>query len=351
MASAYNFLIAANDEHGLNPPTEGKRTPIMPNLGRSFYENEINRQAKQYFLLACARCGFRTLDVKPELTDTAVATRVRRVNSAGATLLVTFAYNAYGDGATFNNVNGYIVFYSRSSYRPTQSRLLAYDISAGLSKTLFTKNLGVGTLLDVGVLQSVRCPSVLCECGFMTNLAEAKLMLDPDFARDIGEGACRGVCEFLNVNFVERTGTYPTVRRGNRNKYVRVLQYALSFMGYNVGAKDGAFGAQTQDALKRFQRDNGLVDDGIAGAKTWAVINRTAPNPTLRKGAKGEWVKYLQRKLTSKLYPLGNVDGIFGNATENAVRAFQRENGLTPDGIVGKNTWALLSRQGGGRQG
>ena len=351
MASAYNFLIAGNDEHGLNPPTEGKRTPIMPNLGRSFYENEINRQSKQYFLLACARCGFRILDVKPEMTDTSVASRVRRVNNAGVTLLVTFAYNAFGDGRSFNNVNGHIVFYSKNSYRPTQSRLLAYDISAGLDKTLFTKNLGVGTLLDVGVLESVRCPSVLCECGFMTNLDEAKLMLDPDFARDIGEGACRGVCEFLGVNFIERTGTYPVVRRGNRNKYVRFLQYYLFTLGYNVGVIDGVFGLKTQSAVREFQRNNGLVDDGVVGAKTWALINRTPPNPTLRNGAKGEWVKYLQSKLTSKLYPLGEIDGIFGNATENAVRAFQRENGLIDDGIVGRNTWAVLSSQGGGRQG
>ena len=39
---ANNFLIGANDEHGLNPPTAGKRTPIISYLGRSFYENEFN---------------------------------------------------------------------------------------------------------------------------------------------------------------------------------------------------------------------------------------------------------------------------------------------------------------------
>ena len=39
MAVASNFLIGANDEHGLNPPTAGKRTPIMPYINRSFYEN------------------------------------------------------------------------------------------------------------------------------------------------------------------------------------------------------------------------------------------------------------------------------------------------------------------------
>ena len=174
--SASNYYIGANDEHGLNPPTIGKRTPVLPYLNRQFYENEINRKSKQAFILACVRCGFNVYDVKPELTDTSVSTRVTRVNSRRLSLLVTFAYNAYGDGRSFNNVNGHLVFYSRQSYFPTRSRLLAYDISTGLAQTLDSRNLGVGTLEGVGVLSSVRCPSVLCECGFMSNLAEAKLM-------------------------------------------------------------------------------------------------------------------------------------------------------------------------------
>ena len=45
MANASSFLIAANDEHGLNPPTVGKRTPFISYINRSFYENEfIDRQ-------------------------------------------------------------------------------------------------------------------------------------------------------------------------------------------------------------------------------------------------------------------------------------------------------------------
>ena len=62
MAEARNFLIGANDEHGLNPPTAGKRTPVISYIGRSFYENEFNREAKLAFILACLRCGPRLLN-------------------------------------------------------------------------------------------------------------------------------------------------------------------------------------------------------------------------------------------------------------------------------------------------
>lgn len=57
---------------------------------------------------------------------------------------------------------------------------------------------------------------------------------------------------------------------------------------------------------------------------------------TLQKGSRGEEVKVLQKKLNLI------ADGIFGAITDETVRAFQKSNGLTPDGIVGNKTWAKL---------
>lgn len=349
MAQASNFLIGANDEHGLNPPTAGKRTPPLPYINRVVYENEFNAKAKNYFILACLRCGFRVYDVKPEITDTSISTRVTRANARGLTLLVTFAYNAYGDGRSFNNVNGYIVFYSRESYRPTASRLLAYDVSSALSTVLPTTNLGVGTLTDIGVLSSVRCPSVLVEGGFMTNLNDAKLMLDEDYCKAVGEGTCKGVCENLDVPYVVPSAVYATLRLGSRGNTVAILQRLLSMLGYVV-TPDGVFGTRTEVAVKNFQANNGLTADGIVGRETWTALNRawTIP-PTLRRGSRNDTVKYLQSKLASKLYYAGKVDGIFGAGTERAVREFQADNGLSQDGIVGRNTWNALRPIGGGR--
>ncbi len=84
MANPQSFYIGGNDEHGINPPTVGKRTPIMPYINRSFYENEFNRPAKYYFLIACLRSGFNVFDVKPEFTDTSISQRVTRVNRQDA---------------------------------------------------------------------------------------------------------------------------------------------------------------------------------------------------------------------------------------------------------------------------
>lgn len=67
-------------------------------------------------------------------------------------------------------------------------------------------------------------------------------------------------------------------------------------------------------------------------------------NPTLKRGSKGEYVTLLQTKLKQRGYDLGScgIDGDFGRATEAAVKAFQRDNGLTADGIVGAKTWNAL---------
>ena len=69
--------------------------------------------------------------------------------------------------------------------------------------------------------------------------------------------------------------------------------------------------------------------------------------PLLRKGARGHWVTTLQLDLSLAGHPV-SVDGIFGPETDGAVRAFQSEEGLDADGIVGPLTWAALRRASGG---
>ena len=78
-------------------------------------------------------------------------------------------------------------------------------------------------------------------------------------------------------------------------------------------------------------------------------VNGSSPAPTdqkpiLKKGDRGEWVTLAQTKLYQRGYSLGSagVDGIFGKATETAVREFQLNNGITPDGVIGQKTWSAL---------
>ena len=336
-----DYYIGANDEHGVNPPTLGKRTPVVPGLNRQIYENEFNRAAKNKFIEACMRQDFSVYDVKPELQDVSINERIRRINSQNLTLLVTFAYNAFGE--TFSNASGLEVYYSPQNPKAAQSRNLAENLYAELIGGTSQTGRGVKTL-DVGVLSNVNCVSSLIEAGFMTNLREARLMINPLFQTEVGEEACHGVCNYLGVSYIPRgnLNNYPLLRSGSQGNFVYLLQFILNQYGYNLSV-DGIFGSNTLNAVRDFQRNNSLSVDGLVGTNTWRTLLNLYPYPLLREGDRGAYVTFLQQLLESNLYPVGGIDGIFGSRTLSAVRNFQSANGLTVDGLVGNNTWNALT--------
>ena len=94
------------------------------------------------------------------------------------------------------------------------------------------------------------------------------------------------------------------------------------------------------------------------GRPDWAVVTGgsggtvepdkpTVGYPLIRRGSKGAAVKKAQQLLISKGYDCGTAgaDGDFGYGTYKAVLAFQADNGLETDGIIGADTWAMLLRE------
>jgi len=139
----------------------------------------------------------------------------------------------------------------------------------------------------------------------------------------------------------------PLLKKGSTGEDVQQLQQALMDLGYNVGAVDGQFGSETESAVKAFQRDRELTVDGIVGEITWLNIDESdTSNPTVKKGSTGNPVRRVQKRLTLGGYDTGGVDGIFGAATESAVKRFQEDQGLTPDGIVGSMAWEKIDAFG-----
>ncbi len=62
------------------------------------------------------------------------------------------------------------------------------------------------------------------------------------------------------------------LRSGSRGEEVRQLQAALAELGYSLGPIDGIFGRQTELALRNYQRDRGIIVDGLAGAQTMSML-------------------------------------------------------------------------------
>lgn len=87
---------------------------------------------------------------------------------------------------------------------------------------------------------------------------------------------------------------------------------------------------------------------GLIGFISYEVYsNQDSSYAASRLGSTGSEVKSIQKKLASLGYYKGSVDGIYGNATKNAVVSFQRNCGITADGICGKTTLLYLGLGGG----
>jgi peptidoglycan hydrolase-like protein with peptidoglycan-binding domain len=154
-----------------------------------------------------------------------------------------------------------------------------------------------------------------------------------------------------STNQVESSRSLPVLRRGSQGDDVKYLQRLLNdFLSSNLTI-DGNFGPKTEAAVKQAQEFFGLQVDGIVGSKTWYYLiayTNPASLPTLRRGSKGDAVKFLQERLSLMGYSLV-IDGEFGAKTEAAVKQFQKDRGLTVDGIVGPKTWTAMftSEEGG----
>ena len=168
-----------------------------------------------------------------------------------------------------------------------------------------------------------------------------------------------------------------SLKVGSSGSDVKRLQQQLKTLGYYTGSVDGDFGAGTEAAVKEFQKRNGLTADGKAGKytldKLYSGDAKKVASPTatpkktgssssssssssnvssaytngdtdtyLRLGSSGKQVKILQNRLIVLGYLTGEADGEFGMATQDAVAAFQKRNGLENDGVAGPTTLTRL---------
>jgi len=142
------------------------------------------------------------------------------------------------------------------------------------------------------------------------------------------------------------------VGRGNRGKQVVDIQTRLAALGYFLGREgaDGFFGPHTESAIRAFQQRRLLYADGLVEDNTWTELVEAGYKPGDRllylrvPNMRGDDVLFLQRRLDELGFDSGPVDGIFSPRLEVAVTDFQRNAGLTVDGIVGESTLDRLRR-------
>lgn len=151
----------------------------------------------------------------------------------------------------------------------------------------------------------------------------------------------------LTTSMPVQAATYPVLKLGSRGQAVSRLQQALKNKGYFTYHKiTDYYGTITRDAVIRFQRDYGLIVDGMAGPQTQKTLYEGSSDNSYKGllyfGMYNERVRNLQNALKARGYFRGTATGYYGHVTENAVIAFQIDNRLRIDGIVGPETHNAL---------
>lgn len=167
------------------------------------------------------------------------------------------------------------------------------------------------------------------------------------------------------------------VRLGDIGEAVFRIQVALNRISQNYPAipkilpVNGIYDENTQAAVRQFQRIFALGQDGVVGKATWYKMVYLYVGVTqlselasegqqyrrvgfqypgvLRQGDAGEGVRTLQYMLAvlAQFYDvleMPTIDGVYGAGTAAAVVAYQHFAGLTPDGVVGEQTWNAMYR-------
>ena len=112
---------------------------------------------------------------------------------------------------------------------------------------------------------------------------------------------------------------------------VRMIQAWLSSLDYTeVGVPDGVFGSLTDQAVRRFQEDQGLEVDGVVGEQTWTrlfFLNEA---------------QQIEARLIDLGYGICTANDDYTEQTTAAIQQFQATNGLEGDGVMDQATWMLL---------
>lgn len=136
-----------------------------------------------------------------------------------------------------------------------------------------------------GVLRgahAVGTPGVIIEHGFYTNPATVEWLMDESNLKKLAQAEAKAICELLGVPYIPEekkiSMELTVLKKGMKGDNVKALQALLTGYGYKfenngkVYGIDGSFGTATLNAVKKYQKDNGLAVDGSVGRKTWTKL-------------------------------------------------------------------------------
>ena len=139
-----------------------------------------------------------------------------------------------------------------------------------------------------------------------------------------------GIVSFYSVP--QSSEEVAVLKQGSSGSQVRTLQTKLNRWGYNCGTVDGIFGTKTLNAVKQFQRNNGLTVDGIVGAKTAAALGMTLSSGSSSNSSYNSSDVYLLAKC---IYAESRGEPYLGQVAVGAVILNRVRSSSFPNSISG----------------
>jgi N-acetylmuramoyl-L-alanine amidase len=186
-----HLKIVLDAGHGYDTP--GKRSPD------GMKEYEFNRMVANYAKKLLSQ--YKNVEVyftHSDVKDIPLQTRTKQANALKANLLISIHANASGSGG-WNSAEGIETFIH--TRKPAEAVKLANSVHKNLILATRLKDRGVKTA-NFHVLRETTMPSILIECGFMTNKEEIKLLRSDSYRQKCAEAIVKGIAEAYGLEKV-----------------------------------------------------------------------------------------------------------------------------------------------------
>lgn len=185
------IYIAIDNGHGKNTP--GKRVP-----DDSMREWEFNYATAKYLRDELIYNNFKILMVSDTSEDTPLKTRTDKANNAKVDFFVSIHANAYL--GTWGDAHGIETFAHRNG---TKGDAIAHLVQSELIKATDLTDRGV-KYNNLHITRETNMPAILCECGFMDNKDEAKLLKSDSYRQLCAKAICKGICTYFKVTYKDK---------------------------------------------------------------------------------------------------------------------------------------------------
>ena len=261
----------------------GGHVPKFTGASKFIDELTEDRKVKDSVIIYLNQLGCDVLDVTPPNNTNSLhndlSYGVNKANNWGADLFVSIHFNK-----AYNIYNGCL-----GSEVCVHSKFdIAQRVVNELSKLGF-KNRGQKVRNNLYELNHTKMKAMIIEVCFVEATGDVILYKELGYnliGKTIAQAITNNNISISNVkptvnnadNWIKRLqeecnkqgfSSYPTLRKGARGNITKLLQEKLVSLGYNTNGVDGIFGSGTEKAVISFQKNNGLVIDGIVGKNTW----------------------------------------------------------------------------------